>query len=363
MLERMLKLKKFINILRIAGDLKDVPEMHSSDWENIQHVTLVLEPFKEAMVLVEGNNYVTASTVVGVVQDIRKKLLLLSGEDQPDTTSKRYAALLLKDFDQRWVGGNESIFDGTVRRGGANRQIGIHPALLVATFLDPRFKNLGSVSDDKDKKAIQNHVLKLMKEVENENRKNAPTLEQVIDQVMEDGDDDDDDDDDEEERGIFARMMEQEQAASQESHNLVPGVESVHDMCQAELNKFLSAERMLLGKRDIKKQLLWNNPLDWWKLHEGKFPTLEVLARKFLAIQASSAPSERIFSQASLLLSAKRTRMKPKIAGKALFVKQNWEHFEGKVDYVKLIGGKEADKFIKKMENIMAEEDSSDDED
>jgi len=33
------------------------------------------------------------------------------------------------------------------------------------------------------------------------------------------------------------------------------------------------------------------------------------------------------------------------------------------VDCVKLIGGKEADKFIKKMENIMAAEDSSDDED
>jgi len=199
-----------------------------------------------------------------------------------------------------------------------------------------------------------------MKEVENENRKNAPTLEQVIDQVMEGGDDDDDA---EEGGGIFARMMEQEQAASQESDNLVRGVESVHDMWQAELNKFLSAEQLILGKRDIKKQFVCNNPLDWCKMHKGKFPTLEVLARKFLAIQASSAPSERIFSQASLLLSANRTRMKPKIAGKVMFVKQNWEHFEGKVDCVKLIGGKEADKFIKKMENIMAEEEASDDED
>jgi hypothetical protein len=70
---------------------------------------------------------------------------------------------------------------------------------------------------------------------------------------------------------------------------------------------------------------------------------LEVLARKFLAIQASSAPSERVFSQASLLISAKRTRMDPKIAGKTLFVKQNWERYEGKVDFLKLIAGGEVE--------------------
>jgi hAT family C-terminal dimerisation region len=85
-------------------------------------------------------------------------------------------------------------------------------------------------------------------------------------------------------------------------------------------------------------------------MHDGKFPTLQVLARKFLAIEASSAPSECVFSQASLLISNKRTRMDPTIAGKVLFVKQNWEHFEGKVDYLKVIAGKEYGKHLKELE-------------
>jgi hypothetical protein len=42
--------------------------------------------------------------------------------------------------------------------------------------------------------------------------------------------------------------------------------------------------------------------------------------------------------------------MDPTIAGKALFVKQNWEHFEGKVDYLKVIAGKEYNKHLKELE-------------
>ncbi len=85
--------------------------------------------------------------------------------------------------------------------------------------------------------------------------------------------------------------------------------------------------------------------------YKGKFPILETLAIKFLAIQASSSSSEQIFSQASLLISAKRTRLNPNIAGKALFVKQNWERFENKVDYLKAIGGKKIKALAAELED------------
>jgi hAT family C-terminal dimerisation region len=97
------------------------------------------------------------------------------------------------------------------------------------------------------------------------------------------------------------------------------------------------------------KEFVYNNPLLWWKMHDEKFFTLQILARKFLAIQASSAPSECVFSQA-LLISNKQTRMDPTIVGKVLFIKQNWEHFEGKVDYLKVIAGREYGKHLKELE-------------
>ena len=37
------------------------------------------------------------------------------------------------------------------------------------------------------------------------------------------------------------------------------------------------------------------DPLAWWKMHDGQFLIIAKLARKYLAIPASSAPSKRVF--------------------------------------------------------------------
>ena len=66
-----------------------------------------------------------------------------------------------------------------------------------------------------------------------------------------------------------------------------------------------------------------DDPLQWWKFHENDFPLLSQYARRYLAIPASSAPTERLFSKAGQILTAKRVQLKPNKANMLVFLAEN----------------------------------------
>lgn len=66
-----------------------------------------------------------------------------------------------------------------------------------------------------------------------------------------------------------------------------------------------------------------DDPLLWWKCHIKKFPLLSRLARIYLAISASSSPSERLFSKAGQIVSSQRAQLKPKQANMLIFLAEN----------------------------------------
>ena len=68
---------------------------------------------------------------------------------------------------------------------------------------------------------------------------------------------------------------------------------------------------------------LEENSLDWWKIHEKRFPDIAKIAKYFLAIPASSASSERVFSTAGNIVTNKRTCLKPNHVNMLVFLSQN----------------------------------------
>jgi hypothetical protein len=99
-----------------------------------------------------------------------------------------------------------------------------------------------------------------------------------------------------------------------------------------EQDAVVSIERQIEGEISKYQTLSYlkitSDPLLWWKQKQFQFPILSCLARKYLCIPATEAPSERIFSTASLLLSKFRNRMDPDLAGRMIFIKKNFEWYE-----------------------------------
>lgn len=65
------------------------------------------------------------------------------------------------------------------------------------------------------------------------------------------------------------------------------------------------------------------DPLDWWRDNALTFPSLAKLARKYLCVPATSVPSERAFSAAGNIVTAKRNSLKPTKVNELCFLAAN----------------------------------------
>ncbi|XP_011859968.1 PREDICTED: zinc finger BED domain-containing protein 4-like [Vollenhovia emeryi] len=64
----------------------------------------------------------------------------------------------------------------------------------------------------------------------------------------------------------------------------------------------------------------YHNPLQYWQTLKPAYPTLFNIAKKYLAIVATSVPSERLFSKAGIIKSEARNRLTPKRLNILLFL-------------------------------------------
>lgn len=69
-------------------------------------------------------------------------------------------------------------------------------------------------------------------------------------------------------------------------------------------------------------------PLQWWKANELQFPKLARMAQDYMAIPATSVPSEQCFSISKNLITPNRNRLLGKTARACMCLKSWWTNFE-----------------------------------
>ena len=93
-------------------------------------------------------------------------------------------------------------------------------------------------------------------------------------------------------------------------------------LCENEMYQLLLGNDFKMKMQNIETRV-YNCPLDWWKTSAHRFKNFERLAVKYLAIPATSAPSECIWSQAARVLTAKQNRLSEEVSSAIMYCKED----------------------------------------
>jgi len=63
--------------------------------------------------------------------------------------------------------------------------------------------------------------------------------------------------------------------------------------------------------------------LEWWDIHHTRHPHIWKLAEEFLAISATSDPSERAFSSSGNILTLMQARLDSELVDDGVLLKEN----------------------------------------
>lgn len=324
-LRRLRWLKKAIAIKGLIGSEQIIlDDLTADEWLVLHQIEIVLETMAYWQRILEGNKYVTGSLSAVAVYQIRATYVDVIESELAEEPIRDLTRILLKDFDERYhpaEGGKVKYFpEDTLGRG--QRYVGLHQYFFFAAFLDPRVMPLLKEDDimtGEDYKELKGDIIdqmvaksKAMKKKSSDDQGNIPTAPSQTTKSTS-------------KKPSKASQMLRGLNTKPRASSTVDNDDELRDDCRAQLNRFIKdAVNGACPLESDDTDHGFNDPLKWWKDNAFKYDLLSHLARLCLAIPATSAPSERIWSRAARILTLKRARLKEDaVVARMMFVREN----------------------------------------
>ena len=258
MIERFIELASFVSPI-LLQDCKAPVMLTGAELKDLQELMLLLKPFEYVTREVSGENYITISKVIPLINCLSAKV----ASEQTNSPKCENAKRILLEQIHRRFGEMEN-----------------NPILAVSTILDPRFKNLHFKIE-----SACTRTMNLLRTTISETESQSTSSESDTD------------------GGDYDFWKEHKQLAHRRERKDNGGV-------QDELSLYIKSPVTPLK----------SNPLDTWEDLREVFPGLYKEFRKHAMIVASSVPAERLFSKAGATITQKRNRLKPKRLNELLFL-------------------------------------------
>lgn len=277
MFDRILKIKEAV-ISTLALLNYDKHQITQNDWEILELSTRILKYFEEVTVDLSAEKNVTLSKVIYYSRALMRSCKAVQQELGHPIEIYNMVSKMIEQMGKRFF------------------KIEENSPITEATILDPRFKRQGFSDHQSYERAKQSIIsvasqINIIKEqtatdpvstsTESTNKSVLATLS-----IWEDYD------------NSTANMIENENTLSASI---------------VEMNRYVQEP---LQKRT-------ENPLLWWKDRKLIYPRLFEIMKKRLCVTATSVPCERVFSKAGMILTEKRSRLKPGKIQMLLFINSN----------------------------------------
>ena len=256
--------------------------------EAMEAIVKLLKPFKRYGDTLGSEKIVTCSLIIPLFE-------ALKGTLAPDSEDLAVIAdmkkVMLAKFTTRYT----------------QKQLQI---LAVCTLLDVRYKSHSSMADHSDL------GLTLIKSLMRQVSVQKGTQEEVIPPTQ--GQD----------QESLSRIVRPSSRSKKESFSHLDLLEPDSPMqeeppimdVEDEIKKYIK-----FGFPDLKQKKIVD-PLAWWSDKQHEYPNLYYVAKKYLAIPATSVPSERIFSLAGFIVRKNRTNLLPDHVNQNIFLAKNKQH-------------------------------------
>ena len=275
-LERLIQSQQAIINLGLEDNEVSGLMFSLDEWQEVIQIKNTLSPFKDITDILSSAQTPSISMLKPLIFIILKDILQIQPNDSDIAQTIKH--LISEDFTQR-----------------LHNYGNVNNILLLASILDPRFKNLNYLEENE--KGI---AQKLLKEKFQELKQKEENL------MKEEG--------------------KNENFKAEEKTKLVK-------LNKDSLGRLFKLSGASLQKPDLFKEVnqyfeiqeldIREDPLQWWKENSGRFKILSQIAKDILCIPVTSVPSERIFSKAGNIVSAKRSSLSSKLINSLIFLAEN----------------------------------------
>ena len=277
MLSRLVQLKDDIRIvLQLGGYSED--DLSDTEWIDLSILCRILAPFSNAVRVWEGEKYSTLSLVWPLSQSLADFL----SSPAPNPDDKAFPTW--QEIEKKYPASHAERLKLRTEIARPDRFGDLSDVMKIATMLDPRMKDLSFLAKSKRTKAFDT----LLNEIDQD--------AQPIEATASSSD-------------MATAVLFPFKEAAKKTAVEEPDVAS-------ELQRYRSHPVAGAKLNDL-------NILSWWRTHSPLFPALAALARTYLALPASSAPSERVFSKMNVVVDKRRAFLHYARAERLVFLKHN----------------------------------------